>query len=266
MTDQVQGSGEVQEQQAEKPQYSAVEQRALEMGWRPLEEFDGDEADFVDAKEFVGRRPLYEGLSSVKKQLKATQQALEALKHHHTKVKETEFQNALKVLKEQKKAALKEGEVDAFYELEERIESIESQKQEFLEEQKKISVDVPSVDPELQVWMSKNPWYTTSAAMRAHADEVGNTLAREVQMGRLTPQQALREIEKEVRKEFAHKFTNPNKEKAPSVEASTSRGSKSGDSFEMSEQERSVMNTLVRSKVMTKEEYIRDLKAAKGLK
>ena len=49
-----------QEGQQEQAQHTPdpIETRALEMGWRPKEEFDGNEEDFIDAKEFVRRKPL----------------------------------------------------------------------------------------------------------------------------------------------------------------------------------------------------------------
>ncbi len=264
MTEEVKQEGTEQEQA--QPEYSPIEIKAMEMGWRPKEEFNGDEADFVDAKEFVGRQPLYEGLASTKKQVKALQTALEALKGHYTKVHETSYQKALNDLKAQKKAALKEGEVDTFYEIEEKIEEMEAEKNAFMKDQEKIQVQEPGIHPELQAWINHNPWYTSQPHMRTFADVVGSRIQLEVQAGRMTPSQALKEIEKEVRAEFPNKFRNPNKDKASTVEGSTNKTSSKSSDFEMTEQERQVMNTLVRQKALTKEEYIRDLKAAKGLK
>mgnify|MGYP000971805459 FL=1 len=39
------------------PQYTDLEVKAMNMGWRPMEEFDGPEEEFIDAKEFVRRAP-----------------------------------------------------------------------------------------------------------------------------------------------------------------------------------------------------------------
>jgi cytochrome c556 len=64
------------------PQRSDIETRALEMGWRPKEEFEGSEDDFIDAKEFVRRKPLFEKIEHQSKELKQIKQALEACKGH----------------------------------------------------------------------------------------------------------------------------------------------------------------------------------------
>ena len=100
--------------------------------------------------------------------------------------------------------------------------------------------------------------------MRKFADDFGTNLASQG----LAPADVLKQVEQAVRKEFPHKFTNPNKEHAPSVEQSRGAGKTAGketDSF-LSDQERKVMNDLVRSGLLTKEKYIADLKAVKGLK
>ena len=100
--------------------------------------------------------------------------------------------------------------------------------------------------------------------MRAFADEFGNKLA---QQG-VSPSDVLKQVEQAVRKEFPNKFVNPNKEHAPNVEQPKGGNKPTGkdsDSF-MNEQERKVMNDLVRSGLLTKEKYIADLKAVKGLK
>ena len=62
---------------------------------------------------------------------------------------------------------------------------------------------------------------------------------------------------------FKDKFQNPNRNKPNSVEgASTPRAGK--ESFQMSEDERKVMNTFVRTGIMTKEAYIEELKKMRG--
>lgn len=48
------------EQVVEKPAPAPYEAKALEMGWRPKEEWDGPEEDFIDAKEYVRRKSLFE--------------------------------------------------------------------------------------------------------------------------------------------------------------------------------------------------------------
>ena len=46
-----------------------VEATARTQGWKPKEEFTGDPALWVDAKEFVGRAPLFDKIKGQSKEL-----------------------------------------------------------------------------------------------------------------------------------------------------------------------------------------------------
>lgn len=258
---QVEGTPENTEVKA--PEYTAVELKAMEMGWRPLSEFGGDEADFIDAKEFVNRKPLFDKIEHQSKQLKNVSKALEALKTHYTKVQETEFNRALQALKNERKAALNEGDGEKFERIDDEIKSVETQIEEVRQ-----AANTPAVDagnPQVfQDWLGKNSWYQSTESMRLYADKVGIDLHAKG----LDPETVLVRVSEAVRKEFPHKFTNPNKELAPDVGASrgASRGS-SKDNFQLSDQERQIMNTLIKSDPVrfTKEKYIADLKKIRGV-
>jgi hypothetical protein len=92
--------------------------------------------------------------------------------------------------------------------------------------------------------------------MRAYADQVG------IEAGSkgMSPSDVLAEVEREVKKEFADKFTNPRRASAAAVEGSTNKGSGKRDSFQMSDEERRVMQRFVKSGALTEEQYIADLK------
>lgn len=245
-------------------QYSDIEQRALEMGWRPKEDYNGAEEDFIDAKEFVNRKPLFDKIESQSKQIKAVSKALDALKQHYTKVQETEFNRALAQLKSVRKTALNEGDGDSFEEADNAIKQVEAQVQALQATAQTPAVQTEELHPEFQAWISKNPWYNSTRYMREFADDIGMQFSK----NGLTPSEVLVEVEKAVRKEFPHKFTNPNKSNAPDVGSSRkesgSNRSRSDDNVELTDQERRIMNTLVSQGVLTKEKYIADLKAVKG--
>lgn len=250
----------------ESKQLSTIEQEALKLGWRPREEFDGDDDAFIDAKEFVRRQPLFEKIDHQSKELKDVKRALNALKDHYGKVQETEYNRALRDLRAQMKQANREGDYDRADAIENQIDRVEAEAAVLRQERDAIAVDEqPQVDPRFVAWTNKNPWYTSQKHMRAYADEVGVKL---IAQG-LTPHEVLAEVEKAVRKEFPNKFVNPNKANAPAVEGNSNRGgtkTQKADGFELTAQETKVMNDLVRAGVLTKEKYIADLKAVKGIK
>jgi len=246
---------QVAPEQVDEPQYSEVELKAMELGWRPKKEFSGDETEFVDAKEFVARQPLFDKIEQLAKKVKAQERSLNSFQEHYTKVEQAAFERAIKQLKVQQKEALRDGDIDKFYEINEQIE----------ENQEKVKIAKASPQnqdphPEFVSWVNKNPWYEKSDSMRAYADKVGTRLH---QSG-LAPEEVLAEVEKSVKKEFPERFTNPRKADPSAVENSNgSRRSKSTEDFSLTEQERKIMNDLVRAGHMTKEQYIADLKKVK---
>lgn len=270
MSEELGQEGQTDEVVAEPKQPSGVEQKALDMGWRPREEFDGDEEDFIDAKEFIQRQPLFDKITAQSKELKNLKRSLEDFKGHYTKVQETAYQKALKELKTEKRQALVDGDIDKFTALEEAQEQVESEKTAFIEKQTAV-VQEDSYNPEFQSWINKNSWYSTQPHMQAFADDVGAQFKYQVQVGKMTPADVLKEVEKQVREEFPNRFRNPNKDKPSSVEGSSGKSGKSPE-FELSDMERRIMNNLVNTKgpdgkpLVTKEKYIADLKAVKGIK
>ena len=237
-----------------------VEQEALSQGWVPKEQFDGDEHYWVDAGEFLRRGELFKKIELQSRELKDVKKALVEIKKLHADVREIEYKRALDTLKAEKRQALVDGDADAVISADERIDLIKEQQRQLAVE----VVDEPAQSganhPEFVAWTNKNQWYTSNAPMRAFANELGNELAAQG----LTPVEVLKRVEQEVRKEFPHKFQNPKQNRASGVEAPTG-GKTSAGQFQLSADERRVMNTLIRTGTMTEAEYIRDLKKVRGV-
>lgn len=262
MTEEIKVEDTQQEQQqASGP--TETEKKAMEMGWRPKTEFAGDEDSFIDAKEFVRRKPLFDKIEVQSKEIKNVRKAIEALQQHYTTREAAAVEQALTKLRTARQSAITDSDGESFEAIDTEIKRVEKES-ERLKRLDTLPVQREELHPEFQVWTSKNDWYNKTTSMRAWADTRGVELA---QQG-LVPADVLRTIEKEVKTEFPHKFTNPNKTNAPDVENSSKAGSVSGkqNSFDLTEQERKIMNTLVGGGHMTKEKYLDQLKAIKGIK
>lgn len=241
------------------PQYTEIEQKALDMGWRPKDQFEGSEDDFIDAKEFVRRQPLFDKISQTGRELKEVRKALEAFKTHYTTVKETEYNRALDSLKAARKVALTDGDGDRFEALDEEIKSVEKQA-EAIREQQNIPI-APEPPQEFVNWQNANKWYTEVRYMREFADDYGLRLSKQG----MAPADVLKAVVVAVKKEFPHKFVNPNKAAAPEVGENKGGSTQKSSSSEsaLTDQERQIMNTLVRGGHITKEKYLADLAEAK---
>jgi hypothetical protein len=237
-----------------------VQQEALEQGWVPKDEFDGDPERFVDAAEFLRRGELFRKIESQSKETKHLKAALAEMARHNAKIREQEYARAVADLKAQKKAALSEGDADKVVEIDDQLDLVKDQQRQAT--QQAVQQAIPQeVHPELQNWISNNSWYETNKGMRGWADARGAELAEEGK----SPREVLKALEKEVKDRFKEKFTNPNRERAGAVEGVRGRpvSTKADDSYELSDTERTIMETLIKQKVLTKEEYIKQLKAVK---
>lgn len=249
--------------EASAPELTAVEQKALEMGWRPKSEFEGDEDDFIDAQEFVRRKPLFEKIDHVGKELRETRKALKALQEHHQKVKEAEYQNALKQLRAEKKQALEEGDADRLIEIDEQIAEAKAAD---VAVRTQIQQEASKPHPNFVAWVQKNQWYQSDVELRSVADQIGTAYA--AKNPETNPDDVLKYVEQRIKKLYPENFRNPNRERPSAVEGRTqtqAHEKKDGISdYPLTDEERKVMNTFIRQGIMTKEEYIKDLKAVKG--
>lgn len=253
--------GTPSETQIQQAQVSTVEDQAREQGWVPKDDFQGDEHKWVDAGEFIRRGELFKKIDQVSRTAKTAQQTLEQFKKHYARVQEIATANAIKTLKDERKQAMVEGDFDRVEKIEDQIEVVKTD----LETTKKeieTTTEVPEVHPEVQDWIAKNDWYSKDLPMKAYADTIAAQLGRQGVSGSAL----LKSVDQEIRKAFPAKFSNPNRERPSATEGSSTRSGRGKDSFELSDQETRIMNNLVSQKVMTKEEYIRDLKAIKGIR
>ena len=245
----------------EPVQLTAIEEKAASQGWRPKDEWDGDPDEWVPAREFVRVGELFKKIDDQNRTIKEFKKTLEQFSKHHADVRKVEYERALADLRAVKKEAIQEGDADLLLDVDERIALVrEAQK----EATKPVQIpDAPAADnPLFRNWVARNGWYQTNPAMRAYADRLGNELGAKRDT---SPTELLARIEQEVKKEFAHKFNNPNRDKAGAVEGSTNRGSTKKDTFQLDATERQAMQKFVKLiPGMTEEKYIADLKKIKG--
>lgn len=257
---QVQQTEEQVITQVETQDINPYEEQAREQGWRPKEEYNGDPNTWRDAKEFVERGELFGKIDTMGKELKETKKALRMLQEHHTKVKEVEYNRAVQELKSLQKRHLEEGNSDGYLETTELLTDLKAE-QKAREVVTQQTGNAP--DPRFVSWVQQNQWYAKDVEMRNYADSLGLGYAKT--HPELEPDEVLSYVTAEIKTKFKDKFQNPNRTKPTSVEGGTSQGS-SKSSFELTEDERRAMNTFVRAGVMSKEDYISEVKKMRGSK
>lgn len=246
------------------------EEQAREQGWVGKEEWaeqGRDVNEWRPAKEFVDRGELYKTLHSTRRDLKQTQHALTALQRHHQFVFERAHKQAIADLKKDRRMAFQEEDMG-------RVEAIESEIEE-LEDQHKKEVQAVvatqqqtqnTIPPEFTAWIDRNSWYLMDKDLQNEADSIGIVFMNKNPGS--TPQIVLDHVGKETRKRHPEKFGQKKAalSAVASVNKTSSAAKKKSDDFELTDMEREMMNTFVRSKVMTEEQYISDLRKVRDMK
>lgn len=254
---------EPQETEITAPQVEVdpYEETARSQGWRPKEEWDGAPHEWRPAKEFVERGELFSKIHDLKSENKQIREALQSLNVHHQKVRETEFKRALQQLREEKKAALQEGDADKLLQVEEAMDILKEKQQE--ESVAKQPAKAAGPTPTFQSWVQANTWYLNDAELREYADTIGVGYFSRNQDK--TEAEVYEHVLKQVKKTYPEKFKGK-APTAPSVEGGSSGApSSKKDTFTLSEEEERVMKTFVRQGIMTADEYKAELKRVKGM-
>jgi hypothetical protein len=242
-------------------QNDPYEDQAREQGWRPKEEFEGDPEKWKPAKEFVERGELFGKIDTLGKELKETRKALKMLQEHHTKVKEVEYKRAVDELKALQKRHLEEGNSDGYLEASELLTDLKAEQKA----REAVSQAQPAqTDPRFTSWVDANTWYTKDQEMRDYADVVGLGYANK--NPGVDPEEVLKYVTVQVKSHFKDKFQNPNRGRPSVVEGASTPTAANKSSFELTDDERRVMNTFIRAGVMTKDEYVAQVKTMRGNK
>lgn len=260
-----------------------IKQEAIAQGWNPnKDEWDGDPEDWVGAKEFIERGKLMSRISEeskqrkkVEKKLQQVEQALQALGEHNKKIAEKERTKLLEELKEERLTAIDEDDHRAAAEIADKIDEVKAMEVE----EPDLNFDEDDDDSDetpqqreysqeelttLQSWIDKNSWFTSNAAMNGAADALSRRFAANNPDGNV--EDMLAYVDKEIRKEFPHKFKKQLKGSA--VTEPTGRGvakkRKAGakskySASDMSEEQMDIARTYERMGIMTRQEYANQL-------
>lgn len=233
----------------------SVEDRALTMGWTPLNQFKGDPAKFVDAETFVKRGEEF--LPFVKAALKRSDAQVEKLtktlakfQDHHTKTEARAYERAMKDLKAELANAAAAGDAEAVENITDQIVDLNKDAAGKPEPGKHDS-DV------VEAWVNDNPWYRTDDVMAAAAAAIASKLESQ---GVTDTARQLAEVTKRIKAEFPHKFTNPRRSEPGAVEGGGAPPRKAGKTYaDLPADAKKICDEFVRDiKGFTRDQYIKD--------
>lgn len=241
---------------SQEQEFNEVEQRAVEMGWRPKDEWEGDPAKWRSAELFVELQPFYEKIESLSKQNKNHKKQMEQVAKDMMVIKDQAYQKALAELRSERQTALEEGDFARATVLEDKMDLVKEERQQTKQAMTQAVEDKQEEAVAFVEWKTRNTWYNRDEDLKDWADARGIRLH---QSG-MSPDEVLGQLEKEVRTRFPEKFTNPNRNKPGAVE-SGNRGSARAEKVSMTPEEKRIMDTIIRSTGMSEADYLKEYKS-----
>lgn len=241
----------------------SIEDRAKEMGWRPLSEFKGDESRFVDAETFVKKGE--EVLPIVRANAKKAEEALAKANAEIAEMKDS-FKEFRKYHSQTEQRALDRARKELEREMSEAVEAKDHRAvREIAADMAALSKDVQTDDqgnpyqsPDhaktLNAWRGENPWFGADSVMTAAA----NAVANELEQSGVKGAEQLAEVAKRMRAEFPHKFENANRKTPAAVEGSTPTRKPGKTWADLPPEARAIADKWVKQGLVTKETYVKD--------
>lgn len=252
-----------------------LEAQAIDKGWRPKEEWEGEPELWVDAGEFIRRGELMDRISDQTKALKTAQQQIDLLKtnfqqmtDHNKKMAKKEFDDVLKTLKAQKVEALDSGESEKVVELDEKIDELKQAGKELdSDTESEPNPNGPNsqqVPQEVLDWEKSNSWYFTDPVMQGTANGLISDYVQKNPQDQGNFQKILAHVDENIGKYFdtTQGRTRPGATVDPN---STGRSSGKGKDKvkysinDLTPEQRKVAKAFSASGIMSTEDYIKDL-------
>jgi hypothetical protein len=249
------------------PSVSTLEKDARAKGWRPKDEWQGDDDAWVDFNEFNRRTELFEKINGQHKTIKSLNKKLDALVKHNQSLETTTRDKIIAELESKRKEAVKYGDTEAFDEVEQELQKAKETKSVFDEQEHDSDVDTNLKQDDKGVEIPKpikdfaernTTWFEKDQEM---TDFAVFKVQQFTNKG-LPLSEALEKAEQEVKSAYSHKFKNPNKDK-PSVVmsgAKEARPEKAGISS-LTPEQKQVWHSL--KGVMTPDEFMKQIEGVK---
>lgn len=235
------------------------EEEAKTGGWMPEADYKGPEGQWVAAKEFVARKPLYDKIRKQQRRIKTVEASNVAVSDHLKKVKSFEYDRALADIKSQKLQALEKGDHVSTVELDDKMADLKATRQ----------TEVASAEQEQQElfggWLEENSWYKEGTDVQDYAD--GRAAIYRQNNPEATPMEVLDHIKEKAQAMFPNEFENKTRQAAVSVEGQgttrTTRPSEANSKFRRSDlnsEQKTIMDKMIRGGAkISEKDYIQQL-------
>lgn len=250
------------EQQQEAPAPS-IEDQARDMGWRPKEEFKGEEGRWVDAETFVKRGeeilPIVkanakrdrEALDAAKAEIAEMRKSFSEFKQYHSQTEKRAHERARKELERELAEAVNAKDFAAVRSITDDIASLSK---DVRTDDQGQPYATPDHAKALNQWKGENAWFGSDSVMTAAA----NAIANELEASGVKGADQLAEVAKRMRAEFPHKFENERRKAPPAVEGASPPRKAAKGWNDLPPEAKATADRWVKQGLLTREQFVRD--------
>ena len=260
---------EPEQQKEDQPQLSERDQmdmdQALKSGWKPPDEFEGNEEDFIKPREWNRHVRVLKKLDAERAERNRLAREVETFKDRVQNVMEVTRAKTIAELEAKKQEAVEDSDYGKVQAIDDEIKKTE-QAYEVVEE----APAQQPLRPEVDDWMAKNPWFKENKNEGTQQEQEMTKYAVSIQLGQLMNlrdpsnptsaelEQTLNRTERIVKNEYPDYFQRKPRATAQTLEkpTSSSRSKKKFGYNDLNNQEKKVLEQLKRFGGMSEEDYI----------
>jgi len=235
------------------------EERAMQSGWVPQDQWKGDPNLWRPAREFNERGELLTHIKKLNKESHEMKRAIAALGEINRKTAEYEREKALADLKVMRKEAFRNQDIDMADELTEKMEELKN-----ADVSASVDESAPVKPNEIFLeWAENNQWYLDNKMLQGAANAIGDEILAEDERAREDQRYLLKQVEKRMKQEFPSKIL-PAGSKVADAGQGRNRSGSSSIASRLSEEETNVGRTLVKCGAFaTLDDYAKSLNKGK---
>lgn len=203
---------EIKDEGKDEVKLSEEETRAINLGWKPKDQWQGNPDEWVPAKWWLRYGDVEQRLLAAEQENKHKEKVLGSMKNHYTRVKEDAIAEVKQTIQRQKREALKEEDFQRVAELDAELEVLETGiKNRFNAVDKDVANDVnsapPGPPPEFHEWNRQNPWYKLGSNDEITKEADALAIAYATQHGQNTDYRKMLDyVGDKIKKLFPEKF------------------------------------------------------------
>lgn len=187
------------------PQYTEVEQKAMEKGWRPQTEWQGPAEEWRTAKEYLDRGSFYEKINNQRKEIQELRSGITEAQEHLRKLRESNERQRLESLEYQKRQALEEQDLYQAMEVDKQITQVQTEIENITKPKPQEPQYDPDADAIFEEWKEDNPWFGKDTELTALANALGYNYRQSNQGA--TPREVFDYVSRQVKAVHPQKFS-----------------------------------------------------------